>query len=364
MQVILESPEQWEALRRQIADHGVCLVGGSAEGVRVQEEIELVFDLYGVAVADIRARLVQVLPGEQLVIGVEGSDRDRIAASLRRSGQHDAIRDPSQSGSPNDTLPSGRFVARMHPDFTPAARPTPSTSRPTLDRAHLRVTPGAPVAPVATPSALAAVASSAPTTQRGASSTPVAPTPTIERAVATPGAMPAVSRLPPAADATPFPRQDQAPDSVPDDGDAPTMPVPRQGDPNEPVWKRYETMTRAEKIHLAKYGGADERRVVLRDRDTSLHAMVLANPGLGAQEIAALFRAGQVSGQFVQRVAERRDLTQNPVVAEALVFHPATPIDLAEKLVALLPVDVVRRIAKKGDLRMQIVVAARRRAVN
>lgn len=129
----------------------------------------------------------------------------------------------------------------------------------------------------------------------------------------------------------------------------------------EPLWKRYETLTRAEKLHLAKYGSAEERRAVLRDRDSTLHGMVLSNPGCNAQEIATLLKSGQVSGQFVLKVAERRELWQNPAVAEALVFHPLTPIDLAERLVPSLPVEVVRRIAKQGNLRTQVVTAARRR---
>lgn len=236
MDVVLATPERWDALRAQIIDHGGCVVPGAQPIPALFSELSVRFVVGGVCLAEARGQVVQVFGGTDVALLFDDSAR-RALAQLRV------------------TQPTGEGAAT-------------------------------------------------------------------------------------------------APDPSPRSGSA---------KPDEPLWKRYETLTRAEKIHLAKYGSAEERRAVLRDRDSTLHAMVLANPGCNALEIAALLKSGQVSGQFVLKVAERRELWQSPAVAEALVFHPLTPIDLAERLVVGLPVEVVRRIAKQGNLRTQVVTAARRR---
>jgi hypothetical protein len=128
-----------------------------------------------------------------------------------------------------------------------------------------------------------------------------------------------------------------------------------------PVFKQYEAMTRPEKIHWAKYGNESQRRQVLRDRDASLHPLVLQNGQMTPREVAALMSTGSVSGQFVVALAERESLHRDTAIVLALVQHPLTPIHIAERLVARLPVETLRRIAKSTTLKTQIVAAARKR---
>lgn len=129
----------------------------------------------------------------------------------------------------------------------------------------------------------------------------------------------------------------------------------------QPMWVQYEKLSKPEKIRLARTGGADARRVVLKDRDSSLHLHMLDNPGLNASELAALVRANTLATPALKRIAERGDFVGNPAVLDALVNNPRTPVDVASRLVARLPTGTLRRIARQNKLRDAIVAAARKR---
>lgn len=132
---------------------------------------------------------------------------------------------------------------------------------------------------------------------------------------------------------------------------------------DQPLWLRYETLNKAEKINLARRGDATARRLVLRDRDQTLHLHVLDNPKLTARELAGLIRTGATNRQFFDRITQNQKLMNNPAVVDALVKNPHTPIKIAVGLVAKLQIETVRRIAKTGNLRQEVVRAARKRVI-
>ena len=132
----------------------------------------------------------------------------------------------------------------------------------------------------------------------------------------------------------------------------------------EPIWARYQAMSKPERMRLARSGNELERRAVLKDRDVSLHLQVLNNPQLTAKEVAQLIRGGGVSAAFIQKVTERRELMGNPMVVEALVVNPLTPVDIAVRLVERIPLEVARRIARSGNYKPQVVAACRKRVTS
>ena len=132
---------------------------------------------------------------------------------------------------------------------------------------------------------------------------------------------------------------------------------------DKPLWVQYDELSKAEKIKLARQGNAEARRLVARDRDQSLHPFLLQNPGLSGAEAAKLIRSGGAGLSFLKRLGQRSDLMSSPQVLEAIVKHPKTPVPQAVGLIAKLPIDLVRRIAKEGRLRMPIVKAARKRVI-
>lgn len=138
---------------------------------------------------------------------------------------------------------------------------------------------------------------------------------------------------------------------------------PAPPDEEAPLWQRWDSLSKADKIHLARHGNAEARRRVLRDRDQTLHIHVLSNAGLTPPEVAALVRGGAANAQFFQALVRRDDLLRHPAVIEAVVTNPHSPIRLAVDLVPRLVEDTARRIAREGRLRQAIVQAARKRVV-
>ena len=138
-------------------------------------------------------------------------------------------------------------------------------------------------------------------------------------------------------------------------------PAAKEDDSSEkPLWMRLGGMSKAEKIKLARQGNADARRILLKDKDSTLQLHLLGNPGLTAREVASLIRSSAVGHEFLRRVVQRSDLVGNPAVVEAIVRNPHTPIRTAVQLVPKLQKEVLRRIAKSGNLRQAIVSAARK----
>lgn len=133
--------------------------------------------------------------------------------------------------------------------------------------------------------------------------------------------------------------------------------------PGQAAWKRFERLTKPEKIRLARYGNQVERQFILRDKDASLHQLVLNNPGLTARELASLIRGGKASGAFIRKVTERSEWMGNSTIVEALVNHPLTPTDIAVRLIGRVPIQLAKRIAKSGSGKAQVVAAARRRVL-
>lgn len=144
------------------------------------------------------------------------------------------------------------------------------------------------------------------------------------------------------------------------EGPAPAAAKDDSESADKPLWARVGGMTKAEKIRLARHGNADARRILLKDRDRTLQLHLLNNPGLTAREVASLIRSGAVSHDFLHRVIQRSDLVGNPGVVEAIVRNPHTPIRTAVQLVPKLQKEVIRRIAKSGNLRGAVVSAARK----
>ena len=138
--------------------------------------------------------------------------------------------------------------------------------------------------------------------------------------------------------------------------------APQAAGADAPLFKQFESLSRPEKMHWAKFGSESQRRQILRDRDASLHPLVLQNAQLGGRELAQLLSSGSVSGQFVVAVAERDALHRDPAVVLALVQNPVTPVHVAERLVARLPLETAKRLAKSGALRLPVLSAAKKRA--
>ncbi len=133
---------------------------------------------------------------------------------------------------------------------------------------------------------------------------------------------------------------------------------------NEPVWKQFESLSKPELIRLAQHGNESERRWILKQRDASLHLHVLRNPGITPREVAAAIRAAGVQLNFILRVLERSDLTNNSAIAEALAANPLTPPPQLPRVMARVSYEAARRLSKSTEHRQAVIAAARKRVAS
>ncbi|HEX3757072.1 MAG TPA: hypothetical protein VHW23_00130, partial [Kofleriaceae bacterium] len=123
----------------------------------------------------------------------------------------------------------------------------------------------------------------------------------------------------------------------------------------------HDTLSRMEKVQKALHGTRDERNAILRDRDRTLHAFVLKNPQLEADDVVAIARNPQMAGDLLQQIGDRKEWLQRPAVALALARNPRTPQELAVRALEHVPLEALRQLAKGAGAMPYVQQAARKK---
>jgi hypothetical protein len=124
---------------------------------------------------------------------------------------------------------------------------------------------------------------------------------------------------------------------------------------------KWASATNAERIQIALHGNRDERAMVLRDTNRTLHPYVLRNPNLQLDEILAIAKMTTVSADLLRQIAERREWCSRPEIAIALVRNPTVPVPIAVKLVDHVSPAELRQLAKDTRTRTPVQQAARKK---
>jgi hypothetical protein len=138
-------------------------------------------------------------------------------------------------------------------------------------------------------------------------------------------------------------------------------PVAAEPPPAATVPARHDGLSRMEKVQKALHGTRDERNAILRDRDRTLHAFVLKNPQLDADDVVAIARNPQLAADLLQQVGDRKEWLQRPAVALALVRNPRTPPELAVRALEHVPIEAVRQLARGAGALPHVQAAARKK---
>jgi hypothetical protein len=135
-----------------------------------------------------------------------------------------------------------------------------------------------------------------------------------------------------------------------------------QARPEEPAGPpRTDPATRIEKIQQALHGTRDERNAILRDRDRTLHAFVLKNPQLNADDVVTIAKNAQLAPDLLKQIGERKEWFQRPAIALALARNPKTPPELAVRALEHIPVEALRQMAKGVGVLPHVTQAARKK---
>ncbi len=150
---------------------------------------------------------------------------------------------------------------------------------------------------------------------------------------------------------------DEAPQiSDDDDDDSADDDAPPQ---DASLIQQVAAMSIAEKRQAGLHGGKELRFLILKDSNKTLHPFVLLNPAIQIDEVEQISRMTSINPEVLHRIA--KDYTRSPVIMRNLVKNPKTPLPDAVALVDKMSVADVRAIAKGGNARNPILMAARKR---
>jgi hypothetical protein len=185
----------------------------------------------------------------------------------------------------------------------------------------------------------------------------------LRRAATTPPPLAAVPRAKPATTPPPTaaPAAAESPAAAPPAAAPPAASPPAATPPAAAAPARPDGLSRMEKVQKALHGTRDERNAILRDRDRTLHAFVLKNPQLDADDVVAIARNAQLAGDLLQQIGDRKEWLQRPAVALALARNPKTPPELAVRALEHVPLEAVRQLAKGAGALPHVQAAARKR---
>src|SRR5262249_4944778 len=100
---------------------------------------------------------------------------------------------------------------------------------------------------------------------------------------------------------------------------------------------------------------------IMRDVNKLLHPYVLRNAGLGLDEVLSIAKMTSVAPDLLGTIADRRDWSQRPDIALALVRNPKTPTPAAIRLLENVTATDLRQLAKDSHTKPAVQQAARKR---
>jgi hypothetical protein len=106
-----------------------------------------------------------------------------------------------------------------------------------------------------------------------------------------------------------------------------------------------------DRILVAKRGQLAARRHVIKQQDRTLHGFVLANPGVTAEEVAAMAGMATLDPELLKRIASKAEWLRHGSVVRNLICNPKVPLDVIERLLGKLPEIELRKLVKTGRVR-------------
>lgn len=130
--------------------------------------------------------------------------------------------------------------------------------------------------------------------------------------------------------------------------------------------QQISAMTVAQRVKFAMKGGADARRVLIRDTNKVVQRAVLQSPRLTDQEVEAFASMTNLTDEILRLIGKNRNFRKNYSVVRNLLNNGKAPLDVTMNLLPMLnPMDLKRLTMNKNvpeTLRTTAVKLQRQRA--
>jgi hypothetical protein len=124
---------------------------------------------------------------------------------------------------------------------------------------------------------------------------------------------------------------------------------------------RIRSLTQVEKVLLASKADRVERAFLLQDTDPRILLSLLRNPRLMVEEVVRIAKSTHLAYQTAEVIMKTGQWIGNLDVRLALIHNPKTPPPFAMRILATLPDNEVRAIARGAATSMALKQAALRR---
>jgi len=170
--------------------------------------------------------------------------------------------------------------------------------------------------------------------------------------------------------ATPAPIAVPAPEPEPEKKPAIATPIAGAARPawelldmgsDVPLHKQLAELTSAEKVKLARHANKPVRQLLVRDTDKRVHLEVVKNPKVSAAEIMEFTSNAQLGAEALRWISAQRRHMRTPAVVFNLVVNPATPGDVAQRLVAGLPQNELLKVSRNKRAKEAVQRQAKKR---
>jgi len=130
--------------------------------------------------------------------------------------------------------------------------------------------------------------------------------------------------------------------------------------------QQISAMTVAQRVKFAMKGGADARRVLIRDTNKVVQRAVLQSPRLTDQEVEAFAAMANLTDEILRLIGKNRNFRKNYAVVRNLLNNAKAPLDVTLNLLPMLnPMDLKKLTMNKNvpeTLRTTAIKLQRQRA--
>ena len=131
-----------------------------------------------------------------------------------------------------------------------------------------------------------------------------------------------------------------------------------------PIAHQVRELSLKDKMRLARHATRPVRQLLIRDVDKSLHIQVIKNPKVTDQEIVEYSAIASISPLALRWLGDQRRHLRNVQIVQNLVLNPATPPDLAKKLMSRMNKKQLMRVMRSGRVKEAIRRTARKKLMD
>jgi len=126
------------------------------------------------------------------------------------------------------------------------------------------------------------------------------------------------------------------------------------------LFGKIQNMSVMQKIKLARFGNAEARSILIRDRNKLVSSAAIRSPKVGESEVLSFAKSRAVSDEILRVIGSTREWSKSRAIKHALVMNPKTPVAISMKFLGHLTDGELNHIMKSKDVAAPVAQQARR----